>query len=398
MKKHISQHLNKLTPFVEIFSKALNFIGVLIITRMISVEDFGNYYYVISIVAWLSVFMDGGIGYFIINKSVKGELENLGDYFINRSLFSLLTIGVLIIGSFFFTIDNIYLIILYAFTFLIILMISLLKVVARIQGFYKIDIMIIILEPLFRFIILISIFVTYQEVELSYVFVVLLVSSILSFLGSYYYFNKNIPLTYRRDGILPRMITTLKETKDYLIMYLFLVGLKKVEIVVVEYRFQDKLVGLFSSADNFYSALYLFFTSLILVGIKNFISESKKGKVVKTLSFIGLTITSVIILITVSEYLYSWFYTNKYDGGAAILNILAWSLIATTLSYYFILQNNNREKTYQNAIILSICFILKTLMLLYFPFENLSYFCYAIVSIDFLILLLFIFTSKQVDS
>lgn len=375
---------------MEIFSKALNFIGVLIITRMVSVEAFGKYYFIISVVAWLSVFMDGGIGYFIINKSVKGDLRNLGDYFINRGLFSLLTIFIIAIGSFLITIENSNLILLYAFTFLIILLISLLKVVARIQGYYKIDIMIITLEPLLRLSFLGSLYLVYHQVKLLYVFLVLLISSSIAFVISYHYFNKVIPLSYSKTGVLDRMKTTIHETKHYLIMYLFLVGLKRVEIIILEYRFDDKLVGLFSSADNFYSAIYLFFTSLVLVGIKKFITATSKEKTVTTIGFIGLTIFSIILLNSVSEYLYRWFYTDKYEGGAAILNILVFSLLATTLSYYFIIRNNNRERTYMNSIVLSVFFIIKTLILMFFPFENLSQFCLVIVGVDILVLVLFL--------
>ena len=64
-QKYLNTHINKLVPFVELFSKALSFISVIIITSLVSVESFGAYYYIVSLVAWASVFMDGGISYYI---------------------------------------------------------------------------------------------------------------------------------------------------------------------------------------------------------------------------------------------------------------------------------------------------------------------------------------------
>src|SRR5690606_9316926 len=111
-------NLNKLIPFIELLSKGLSFISVIIITRLLSVEDFGSYYFITSFVAWASVFMDGGISYFIINKSVKNELNNLGFYLTSRVAFSITTILVLcsIIGV--FKQGNIIYVLLYSFSFL----------------------------------------------------------------------------------------------------------------------------------------------------------------------------------------------------------------------------------------------------------------------------------------
>jgi O-antigen/teichoic acid export membrane protein len=390
----IKDHIHKITPFIELISKGMSFIAVLIITRLLTVEEFGSYYYVVSLVAWISVFMDGGISYFIINKSVKGNLENLGDYFVDRIIFSLGTIGVLLIFSFFLNINNIVLISLYAVTFLFLLLISLFKVVSRIEGQYIIDNVAVIIEPSIRILILLCVFFLVEEITITMLFMVLLTSSLLGLFITYAFFIKKNILEFNWSGILKRLAHTFNETKYYLLMYLFLVGIKRIEIIILEYKFDKNTVGLFSSADNFYSAFYLFFTSLILVSIKGALSKEKNNLFLTKLFFIGLTIVSVVLIIFLSDFLYLFFYTKDYSGGSSILNVLAFSIIANAISYYFILKNNKNNMVKKNLLILFAAFSLKVFILTMINFNSVLEYGYSIVMVDYITMLLFVILQK----
>lgn len=387
-RESLYKHINKIVPFIELFTKALSFIGVIIITRILSVEDFGVYYYVVSIVAWASVFMDGGISYFIINKSVKDEIDNLGYYLTSRVAFSIITIIILcsIVGV--FKQENITYVLLYSFSFLFILLTAFFKIVARTQGKVKLDIVTIVLEPLIRVLILLVLYFFVSNIDLSNIFIVLFITSFMAFLLSFMYFKKQIPLKIKKSITFKEMFDILKETKNYLFMYLFLVGLKRVEIIIADFRFSEFDSGLYSSADNFYNSAYLFFTSLILVGLKNHYASGLKAKQKNLLIIVLLCIASVAFLYLFSDLIYSIFYKDSYANGSEILSIISMSLLFTPFIYFFILNNNYHHKTKTNAIVLGALFVLKVILLLFS--KDIYMFSYIVVLVDFIILAVYV--------
>ncbi|WP_431133096.1 oligosaccharide flippase family protein [Psychroserpens mesophilus] len=386
-RESLFKHINKIVPFIELFTKALSFIGVIIITRILSVEDFGVYYYVVSIVAWASVFMDGGISYFIINKSVKDELDNLGYYLTSRVAFSIITILILcsIVGV--FKPENIIYVLLYSFSFLFILLTAFFKIVARTQGRIKLDIVTIILEPSIRVLILLVLYFFVSKIDLSNIFIVLLITAFTAFFLSFIYFKKQIPLKIKSSITFKEMFDILKETKNYLVMYLFLVGLKRVEIIIADFRFSEFDSGLYSSADNFYNSAYLFFTSLILVGIKKHYASSIKVKQKNVLMIVILCLASVVFLYLFSDIIYSIFYKDSYANGSEILSIISMSLLFTPFIYFFILNNNYHHRVKTNAIVLGSLFILKVILLMFS--KDIYMFSYLVVLVDFIILIVY---------
>jgi len=387
-RESLYKHINKIVPFIELFTKALSFIGVIIITRILSVEDFGEYYYVVSIVAWASVFMDGGISYFIINKSVKDEIDNLGYYLTSRVAFSIITIIILcsIVGV--FKPENIIYVLLYSFSFLFILLTAFFKIVARTQGKIKLDIVTIVLEPLIRVMILLVLYFFVSNIDLSNIFIVLFITSFMAFLLSFMYFKKQIPLKIKKTITFKEMFDILKETKNYLFMYLFLVGLKRVEIIIADFRFSEFDSGLYSSADNFYNSAYLFFTSLILVGLKNHYASSFKEKQKNLLIIVLLCLASVTFLYLFSDLIYTIFYKESYANGSELLSIISMSLLFTPFIYFFILNNNYYQKTKTNAIVLGALFVLKVILLMLS--KDIYMFSYLVVLVDFLILVVYV--------
>ncbi|WP_166959997.1 oligosaccharide flippase family protein [Yeosuana marina] len=387
VKESLFKHINKVVPFIELFTKALSFIGVIIITRLLSVEEFGVYYYVVSIVAWASVFMDGGISYFIINKSIKDELENLGHYLVSRVTFSLITIIILCFVVGVLKQGDIIYVLLYSISFLFILLTAFFKIVARTQGKVKLDIVTIVLEPLIRVLILLALYFSISKVNLSTIFVVLLITALLGFSLSFMYFKKQIPLIIRPTITLKEMIDILKETKSYLLMYLFLVGLKRVEIIIANFRFSKFDSGLYSSADNFYNSAYLFFTALILIGLKKHYVMTSKEKQKNLFNIAAVSFFSVVFLYFFSDVIYSIFYKDSYIQGSKILSIISLSLLCTPFTYFFILNNNYNNKININVLVLGFSFVIKVILLLFA--ENIFIFSYFVVGIDLIIIIIY---------
>ena len=386
--------LHRLIPFLELISKGLSFIGVILITRMISVESFGLYYYVISVVAWASVVMDGGISYYAINRSINDDVGQFG-------LFAILQAFVFIYHSFsnrfyflFFKPTILIEIALYGLTFIAILMTAFFKIISRTQGFFKTDLLAVITEPVLRILFLLIAFVFYESVELNHVFFILLISAIISFAVCYKSFLNNTALKFDFRLKLSGMIGVLKETKYFMLMYFFLVGYKRIEIILTDIKFGDTDTGLFSSADNFYSSAYLFFTSLILVGIKDYLKHKKQEKIKQFFYILALVSLSVLIINFGSEILYDIIYKPAYFEGAKYLKILSFSLLFTPFIYYLILKNNYEDKTKQNFLILTFGFVFKTILLI--MTINMSQFVLGIVLSDLVLLLSFLYGSKFV--
>lgn len=384
--------LHKLIPFVELISKGLSFIGVILITRMISVESFGLYYYVISVVAWASVIMDGGISYYAINRSINDDVESLGSLLSYRLLFSFITV-LFVVFIFYFLKPTILIeIALYALTFIAVLMTAFFKIISRTQGFLNTDFLTVITEPALRILFLLTAFIFYERVKLSQVFFILLISAIISFLVCYKSFLNNTALKLDFRLKLSGMTGVLKETKYFMLMYFFLVGYKRIEILLIDIKFGDTDTGLFSSADNFYSSAYLFFTSLILVGIKDYLKHKKQEKIKEFFYVLFLVSLSVLVINFCSEILYDIIYKPAYFEGAKYLKTLSYSLLFTPFIYYFILRNNYEHKTKQNFLILAFGFVFKSILLL--MTINMSQFIFGIVLSDLVLLLSFLYGSK----
>ena len=78
-------------PFIEVFSKGISFINILLLIQILKIDDFAIYSYILAIILWASVLMDGGITNLIYNKSLKKEIENINILFSARLVLSIKT-------------------------------------------------------------------------------------------------------------------------------------------------------------------------------------------------------------------------------------------------------------------------------------------------------------------
>ena len=261
-----------------------------------------------------------------------------------------------------------------------VLMTAFFKIISRTQGFLNTDFLTVITEPVLRILFLLTAFIFYESVKLNQVFFILLISAIISFSVCYKSFLKNTALKFDFRLRLSGMIGVLKETKYFMLMYFFLVGYKRIEVLLIDFKFGDTDTGLFSSADNFYSSAYLFFTSLILVGIKDYLKHKKQEKIKQFFYVLALVSLSVLIINFGSEILYDIIYKPAYFEGAKYLKTLSYSLLFTPFIYYLILKNNYEDKTKQNFLILTFGFVFKIILLI--MTINMSQFVLGIVLSD----------------
>ena len=385
--------LHKLIPFVELFSKGLSFLGILLISRMVSVESFGVYYYVISIVAWSSVIMDGGVSYYVINKSIKDDIDDIGSLLSYRLLFSILTVLGIIVVFIFLKANLLIELTLYSLSFVAILMTGFFKVVSRTQGFLNVDFLTVITEPLIRILLLVSVFTFYSTLALNQIFLILFISAIIAFLVCYISFLKKVSFKFNFRFSVSGMSKVLRETKYFMLMYLFLVGFKRVEILLVDYKFSDQITGLFSSADNFYSSAYLFFTSLILVGIKNYMAYENHKKMKYFVGFFMLLIATILIINLGAEIFFSLLYDSAYHEGSQYFKTMSFSLLFSPFVYILILKNNYNHQTKQNFWALAFGFVFKILLLI--VSKNINQFLYMIILSDLILLGIFLIQNQR---
>lgn len=354
--------LNKsyLVPFVEVLSKGISFINVLLLIRIFSMEDYAEYSYILAIVLWTSVLMDGGITNLIYTKSLNNDNRNMNTLFSARLVLSFSIITLL---SFFFLVNNPdFLIILLILSFVIFFSStsSLLKMFARGNGFTDVDLVIIISEPLIRLIFLLIIYFTInsENIEFYQILLIYLLAGIVAFsinykkLGKYFKFKF---VTSERKSHILHVKKVYQESKYYLLYYLMIVGIGRIDIIFIEKYGNATDLAIFASALNIYQVAQLFFftiiTSQFLLLIKN------KDYLYKYL--IPVLILVIVATIFTSKYIYLYLFPEAYYNGYIILNFIILALLPSVLNYYIITKNNyiNLEKI--NFYVLFIFLIIK---------------------------------------
>ena len=81
-----------LIPAAEVFAKLIAFVNILLMIRVLSIDDYADYSYIVSIVLWASVVMDGGFSNLIFNESLRNQLQKINLYFSARFFLSIIVI------------------------------------------------------------------------------------------------------------------------------------------------------------------------------------------------------------------------------------------------------------------------------------------------------------------
>ncbi len=386
-------------PFIEVLSKGISFINILLLIQILSMEDFAVYSYVLAIVLWASVLMDGGITNLIYNKSLKKEIDNVNMLFSAKVILSFLIILLLLIFFVFKKPDLVKILVILSFIVAFSSASSLIKMFSRGNGFSDVDIVTIITEPLIRLIFLLIIYSTVDLINWEFYQVLLfyLLAGSLAFIINYIrlgrYFKLKFIIADLHNLFLP-VKQSLKESKYYLLYYLMIVGIGRIDIIFIE-KFGTKTdLAIFSSVINIYQVAQLFFFSVItsqfLILMKN------RNYIFKYL--IPVLIVTIVFVEFISKYVYLYLFPVDYFNGYLALNFIILALLPSVLNYYLITKNNYINQVKVNFLILFVFLMIKIGIYQFFKSEDLSTYYTVFPIIELGILITFLIFMKFYES
>ena len=172
----------------------------------------------------------------------------------------------------------------------------------------------------------------------------------------------------------------------YLLYYLMLIGLGRIDVLFLE-NYSDKIqLAIFSSALNMYQVAQLFFISIITSQFDKL--YNKKHLIVKVL--VPLLVVAIFFTNGLSSYIFEFLFPLEYIKGQYILNILIIAILPATINFYFITKNNYENKVLVNFILLSIVFLIKIIMYLVLqPPKGITY-SYGYLIAETILLIFFI--------
>jgi len=332
--------------------------------------------------------MDGGINNLIYNKSLKKEIDNVNMLFSAKMILSFLIIFLLLIFFAFKKPDLVRILVILSFIVAFSSTSSLIKMFSRGNGFLDVDIVVIITEPLIRLISLLIIYSTvdYINWELYQVLLFYLLAGFLAFIINYIWLGKYFKLKFiiaDFNNLFLSVKRSLEESKYYLLYYLMIVGIGRIDIIFIE-KFGTKTdLAIFSSALNIYQVAQLFFfafiTSQFLILIKN------RNYIFKYL--MPVLIIIIVLVEFISKYVYLYLFPADYFNGYLVLNFIILALLPSVLNYYIITKNNYNDKVKINFLILFVFLMIKIVIYKFLKSEDLStyYIVFPIIEVGMLI-------------
>ena len=391
MKRLFQQHKLFLIPFVELFSKAISFANVLLLMAILPIEEYADYSYIIAIVLWASVLMDGGINSLIYNKSLKREKRGINELYSGRFF---LSIAVTVVIVLFFYIKNQQLV-LAAFLFSFITYFSstsaLVKMLSRGFGFTNVDLITIVTEPILRLITLVVVFYFRETIvlNLNIILLLYLLAGIAAFLINKQHVVKRFNLKLiglKLSNTISLIGVSLKQSKYYMLYYLMFIGLARIDVIFIESMTTKVNLGTYSSAFQIYQVAQLFFFSVITSQFLKL--NSNKGLIFKAI--LPLTIIAVITTLFLSQYIYEYLFKQEYNNGQFVLDFLIIALIPSVLNYFYIAKNNYENKVKINFKLILFIFILKLVTYFIISSSDIIFYTYGVIVSEVMLLLAFI--------
>ena len=187
---------------------------------------------------------------------------------------------------------------------------------------------------------------------------------------------------------------SLNESKFYLLYYLMIVGLGRLDIIFIEKYGLKSDLAIFSSALSLYQVVQLFFFSII---------TSQFLRIIKNKNYIFKYLIPALLFVIIatqflSKYIYNYLFPMEYLNGFEILNYIILALFPSVLIYYFIIKNNYLYKVKTNFIILSFFFVSKIFIYQYFKSPNLKLYYIVYPMIEIALLIGFLLYSKFYES
>ena len=354
--------MDKLIPLAEAAGKGLALLIILLLTRLLSIEDYGTFNYVLSVVVWMSVFMDGGLNTLVFTKSVQGQIRDVEVYFNGRLLLSAIAALMFLSGLIVMEVKNVEQFALYvAFVFLS-STVALFKMIARGMKNTALDIQCVLLEPGLRTILLVAFTLIGVSWQLDYVYCVFLLSAAIVFVALFYrvhhVYDIKISLRSARNTILE----TLMQSRYYLVYYFVLVGIQRIDFVMINASIGEYGVALYSAAYNIYAAIQIVLSAYVMTKIKHIIDDPDSlGKVRRELFAYG--VLCIIGIYVGSEYIIKIIYPQEYIEANGFLKILIVALPFYLLAYASIFLINHVQLVRVNALVIGLLFLFKWVIL-----------------------------------
>lgn len=351
-----------LIPFFEMGAKAISFVVIILLTRIISIEDYGVYNFSIAIASWFTVFSDFGIGWFTFNNAVKSDkaLINLS---INSRLIQSLLI-LLVVPLLFYENRSAFLItFLVTFFFLNTGFVKFLQTIFRGFGQSKNDVILAGSEPFLRLIFLAVVY--FYKIEMSLLGICISFSIIGLFLTTAFLTINSKKIDYRIFfPTIKEYLGLLNKTKLYFLYQFFQVGIARLDIFFIEKYLGVKDVAVYSSALNIYGAFTLFFLAVITVNLKSLLIK------MKTKYFLMILLGGILTALAYHFYfigLFNIIYPVEYNPGAILVTIFILAL-PFYIGYQVIsFSNNYNNRTKYTVITFGTIFCLK--LMTYFIFS-----------------------------
>jgi len=378
-------------PFAEVFAKLIAFVNILLMIKVLSINDYADYAYIVSIVLWASVIMDGGISNLIFNESLRDHLKKINLYFSARFF---LSVVVIIAISLYFAYLKPSLTkpgILFSIVILVTSSSSIVKMIARGLGIQKVDITVIITEPILRFIIVIGLYFGYRSFEwtLWKILLIYLIASIITFVISYNYLKPHFKLKIHFDRLKilgQNLVIAFNASKHYLFYYFIYVGISRMDIIVIENNLPKNELAYFSSAYTLFTVVLLFFTSLNTSHFKRIIANERAF-----LKYLLLTLVGIVVFFYFSsELIFELLFPKEYYSGSLVLKRIMFAIIPASFSGFFIVKNNFYHRSKINFIILLIPFFLKLSLYVFMKPNRLEQYSNIFVFSEVVLFLLFI--------
>lgn len=358
--------------------------------KVLLIGDYADYSYIIAIVLWASVLMDGGINNLVFNKGLKDDLKDINTLFTARFFLSMLIImGVFLF--FYFTKPDIKLsALLYAFIIYFSSSSVFIKMLSRGKEYHNIDLTVILLEPVLKLLLFGVVYIAIgdEKWELWMLMAIYLVASIISFTVNYLLLSKKyvLKIQLRSFKLLYRQLqATLNLSKYYLLYYFLYAGMMRIDVIFIEKYTSKVMLAWFSAAIMFYGVMQLFFFTIITSKFKKVYADERKAIFIILLLLLGVVLATNLL----SGFVYNLLLSEEYHRGNNVLNGIVWALIPSVINYYIMAKFNFENKTKLNAVFLFFPLLFKIVVYYSLKPQEISMYQHTYVISEYLLLCLF---------
>lgn len=376
--------------FFQQFSVAVSAVILLVfhffIGRFGGTQVYGEFSFIMAVLSFYAILMDGGFKTLIFRESVGGSVKQLKR---NAFSYSFLTasagiaIFTFIFGSFGLSLVSVLFFFLFVFINMIFAEIKG-KGNFRLEGFLNVCLRLLQLVSVVLIIKFISPFSIFTAMSLSFVIFILFIYKrvgLKEWLGGF-----NIDF-----GILKLAFPFI--VIDFLTSIYF-----RIDIIIINYLLDKNSVALYSSAYKFVEGLILIFTPVTLVIFRKFREKHLGGERQKSLIFATLGLSFVFSVICIlffmkfGDNIMLLTFGKEYVSAVPVLLVLGFSLIFVFpngfLTQFAIAANRER---YYALTVTAVTFVNILLNIILIPSLGINGAAYATIASE-MILFLFLFT------